>query len=98
MIYHPSSPFGGKHVTSPVELIDIYPTLMDLNGMPRPDAYKHNCFVPSRPRACVRLDGESLAPSVLGVPAPTGHRFLSTGACKGHLLFLNRLLLFVSVI
>ena len=61
MISHPKSPYQGSHYKSPVELIDIYPTVLDLlqpsydpKAVCRPDD------------KCKPLQGKSLAGVVLG--------------------------------
>jgi hypothetical protein len=74
LIYHPLSPFRGQQYLHPVELVDIYPTLLDLAGVPYLSALgggalSYNpsssyCFLPDR--KCPPLDGMSLAPIVLG--------------------------------
>jgi hypothetical protein len=74
LIYHPLSPFKGQQYTQPVELVDIYPTLLDLAGVSYPtvanggaESYNpqtSSCFLPDR--KCPPLDGLSLAPVVLG--------------------------------
>lgn len=60
MIAHPLSPYGGKHYTQPVELIDIYPTLLDLLHLPVSRTQTCAGYL------CKPLDGRSLAPVVLG--------------------------------
>lgn len=66
MIYHPSSPARAKgiHYPHPVELVDVYPTLLDLMQLPRPTE-REPCFLTESPRRCVALDGTSLASVVL---------------------------------
>jgi hypothetical protein len=61
MIYHPKSRFKGQHYRAPVELIDIYPTLLDINHFPTLDGT--NCLPGS---LCPPLNGQSLAPAILG--------------------------------
>ena len=61
MIYHPLSPFGGQHYTDPVELIDVFPTVIDL--LNPPFNRKKVC---SSGILCHALQGKSLAPIVLG--------------------------------
>jgi arylsulfatase A-like enzyme len=69
LIYHPLSPFRGQQYANPVELIDIYPTLLDMAGIPFQSAAPNipisdNCFHPGG--RCPPLDGTSLAPVILG--------------------------------
>lgn len=74
LIYHPLSPFKGLQYYNPVELVDIYPTLLDFAGVTyisasSGGALSYNpgsvgCFL--RDRKCPPLDGLSLAPIVLG--------------------------------
>jgi hypothetical protein len=61
MIYHPLSPFGGQHYTATVELIDDFPTVIDL--LNPPFNRKKVC---SSGILCHALQGKSLAPIVLG--------------------------------
>lgn len=60
LIAHPQSPFKGQHYTPPVELVDVYPTLVDLLRLPtaRADACANY--------ECKALEGKSLASVVLG--------------------------------
>eukprot|EP01038_Epipyxis_sp_PR26KG_P011030 gene11030-14811_t len=58
VIAHPKSPFQGHHYKEPVELIDVFPTVMDLVRPP-----KSNC---PNDRKCLQLSGKSLAPVILG--------------------------------
>jgi hypothetical protein len=62
LISHPSSPFQNQRYSHPVELIDIFPTILDLLHV-----------IPAEPCAeisgmgtCRPLQGKSLAPVVLG--------------------------------
>ena len=71
MIAHPQSPFKGQHYTHPVELIDVFPTVVDLLGVPFNKnhvyglaAAGHENMFPSR--KFIPLQGKSLAPLVLG--------------------------------
>jgi len=61
MIAHPQSPFQGQHYKDPVELIDIFPTLIDLTRAPfnRNQRCKNS-------QDCLPLSGKSLAPIILG--------------------------------
>jgi arylsulfatase A-like enzyme len=61
MFYHPLSPYKGKHYTEPVELIDIFPTVIDLLNPPYDR--KKICITGT---VCHALQGKSLAPVVLG--------------------------------
>ena len=69
MVHHPLSPFKGQHYVYPVELIDVYPTVLDLLQVPQKDGAcahrttntKNGIF-----HDCVPLQGKSLAPVVLG--------------------------------
>lgn len=60
LISHPDSPYLGQHFKEPVELIDVYPTLIDLAAVPvdGDSLYRNYPFV--------ALQGKSLAPLVLG--------------------------------
>ena len=66
MIYHPLSPFGGQHYTDPVELIDVFPTVIDLLNPPFNRNKIYNAPRTRHPRRIVPLAGKSLAPMVLG--------------------------------
>lgn len=61
MIYHPKSPYKGQHYRLPVELIDIYPTLLDINNLPT--LRGTSCL---RGSVCHPLNGQSLTPAILG--------------------------------
>jgi hypothetical protein len=61
MIYHPQSPYKGQHYRLPVELIDIYPTLIDFNAFP----YLIGKTCPQGSK-CLPRNGQSLAPAILG--------------------------------
>ena len=61
LISHPKSPFQGSHYKSPVELLDIYPTVLDLVAPPY-DMQK----VCKPDDICKPLQGKSLAQIVLG--------------------------------
>lgn len=60
LISHPQSPFNGQHYREPVELVDVYPTLIDLVRPPYNEKviYKDLKHIPPQ--------GQSLAPVVLG--------------------------------
>ena len=70
MIYHPQSTNKGKHFTSPVELLDIYPTVLDLL---QADS-KRDMICGRKNTLCRHLQGKSLAPLVLGRPLPLANR------------------------
>ena len=55
------SPYKGQHYQLPVELVDIYPTLIDFNDFPY--LLGRSCPAGS---VCRPLNGRSLAPVVLG--------------------------------
>ena len=66
MIYHPDSPYKGQMVRNPVELLDIYPTIIDLLI---PPYNKEDIYSPSKSRHERKfrlLEGKSLAPLILG--------------------------------
>jgi hypothetical protein len=67
-IYHPKTPFAGQHYWSPVELLDIYPTLIDL--LPLPYDHRTTCSGFEQffgiNKVCHVLQGKSLARVVLG--------------------------------
>merc|ERR1711871_95204 len=62
LISHPDSPFQGGRYNSPVELLDLYPTVMDLV------APKHNKDVKicKDGDICLPVEGKSLANVILG--------------------------------
>ena len=45
LLVHPSLVAGGKRVPGPVGIIDIFPTVLDLFGLPRPDGLMSDSFV-----------------------------------------------------
>lgn len=61
IIYHPDSPLKGQRYDRPVELIDVYPTLLEFASLHHADS--SNCPVDIY---CVPLQGTSLASVVLG--------------------------------
>jgi len=61
MISHPLSPFKGQHYTEPVELIDVFPTVIDLLNPPTDKR-----AICKTGTVCHPLQGKSLAPIVLG--------------------------------
>lgn len=69
LISHPLSPLLGKHVTQPVELLDIFPTVLDLLGVAVPDDCPSDLL-------CRPPQGKSLAAAVLGPAAWTEHQLL----------------------
>ena len=71
MIAHPQSPFKGQHYTHPVELIDVFPTIMDLLGTPFNKNHVYGIATGGKEsmyaiRKFIPLQGKSLAPIVLG--------------------------------
>ena len=67
MIYQPNSPFKGQHYPEPVELIDIFPTVIDLLRLPKISGVKcsgtkKHTFIDR----CLPLQGKSLAGIVMG--------------------------------
>ncbi len=67
MIYQPNSPFKGQHYPEPVELIDIFPTVVDLLRLPgtsgvKCGGIKKHTFIDR----CLPLQGKSLAGIVMG--------------------------------
>ena len=74
MIYHPQSPFKGTHYSLPVESVDIYPTLLELQNIP--PATTESCDQ-HRGLKCRPLAGQSLAPVILGARPSPSHRLLS---------------------
>lgn len=59
IIAHPLSPFHGQHYRQPVELIDVFPTLLDIVGIASPTSCKAGTV-------CHPLQGKSLAPVIFG--------------------------------
>ncbi len=66
MIYHPQSPYKGKHYSHPVELIDIYPTVLDLMQPPYDKEEVYNQQGARHRRHFVPLAGQSRLGEVLG--------------------------------
>lgn len=68
IIAHPQSPFKGQHYREAVELVDVFPSIIDLVGAPEMVDLKLNR--PSKDlthgEKLVRPAGKSLAPVVLG--------------------------------
>ena len=60
-IAHPLSPHKGQHYTAPVELLDVFPTVLDL--LQAPSNYSDVCVGNT---ICHPLQGNSLARIVLG--------------------------------
>ena len=69
MIAHPLSPFHGQHYQQPVELVDVYPTVIDLLGLPTLPL-SHRLYKGYR---TIAPQGKSLAAVVLGLPAYKKH-------------------------
>lgn len=63
MIAHPATPFAGQHYKDPVELIDIYPTVVELARLP---VTRNQICHRTREYKCKKLQGKSLTPIVLG--------------------------------
>ncbi len=61
IIYHPDSPFKGQRYKGPVELIDIYPTLLEMAHIPH-----YNASTRPQDNVWPPLQGTSLVPIVLG--------------------------------
>lgn len=70
LIAHPDSPYKGQHYTHPVELVDIYPTIVDLLDVPfSKETTCGGTMTVGRDELkiiCQELQGKSLAPVVLG--------------------------------
>ena len=71
MIAHPQSPFKGQHYTHPVELIDVFPTIVDLLATPFNKNHVYGIAAAGKEsmyasRKFIPLQGKSLAPLVLG--------------------------------
>lgn len=66
MIYDPESPFKGRHYPEPVELIDIYPTILDLLRIPLEASGVCHGVKNSWIDRCIPLQGKSLASIVMG--------------------------------
>lgn len=82
LIAHPQSPFKGQHYSPPVESVDVYATINELLRLP----VKRESVCGTQPNnwVCRPLDGKSLAPVILGVPAPAaGSDAASNGAEAG---------------
>jgi hypothetical protein len=62
LIAHPASPFAGRHYTLPVELVDVYPTALDLVRAPFDKAKVYRADARD-----IMPQGKSLAVVVLGV-------------------------------
>ena len=66
LISHPQSSFKGQRYSDPVELIDIFPTVVDLFPIAPGDIPCEKLH--KRMKRCLPLQGKSLAPVVLGTP------------------------------
>ncbi len=62
IIYHPKSQQKNVHYTKPVELIDIFPTVVDLFNIPK----ERECLPKHGQSQCKPIQGKSLAPVVVG--------------------------------
>ena len=62
MISHPKSPYQGGRYNSPVELLDIYPTVMDVVAPP----YNKDIEICKDGDLCLPIQGKSLANVLLG--------------------------------
>ena len=65
MIYHPDSPYKSQMMKYPVELIDIFPTIIDLIAAPYHPEDIYNSKGRFK-RKYHKLQGKSLAPYILG--------------------------------
>ena len=76
LIYHPQSPYQNTHHEHPVELVDIYPTLLDLlNPPPFNKAQVYNARKTRFQRKYLPLAGRSLAYHVIG---PQYHQYFTS--------------------
>lgn len=70
LFHHPQSPFKGQHYPEPVELVDVYPTIVDLLNVDYVHAdVCHGTVEVGRdflPLICHNLQGKSLARVVMG--------------------------------
>ena len=66
LISHPQSPFQGQRYSEPVELIDIFPSIVDM--FPVKPTKKPCNKLHADLSKCLPLQGKSLAPVVLGTP------------------------------
>jgi hypothetical protein len=62
IVSHPQSPYKGKHYTRPVELLDIFPTVMELMNIPS----DRECTAKQGQHLCKKTQGKSLVPIILG--------------------------------
>ena len=62
IIHHPDSNTKGQHFTPPVELIDVFPTVIDLAKVPPMKKTPSVCD--GRNQKCKSLQGQSLAPAL----------------------------------
>ena len=75
LLYHPSSPMKGQRYSDPVELIDIYPTLLDLLGAPYDEMRVYQPNNGDKARRKFALQGRSLAPFILGQKPQATRKF-----------------------
>lgn len=88
LISHPQSTSQGTHCSEPVEMLDVFPTIVDLLDLPHPeDSPVGICNVSVRGQEvsfCRELQGKSLASVVLGhssKPSPSHQSIVKkTGA------------------
>jgi hypothetical protein len=66
IISHPQSKVQGTHHSLPVESIDIFPTIVDLMGLPHPSTTCNTNNRHQPKNVCLELQGKSLASIVLG--------------------------------
>lgn len=91
LISHPKTNEYGRRYAQPVELVDIYPTVMDLLGISESDRTRacrlggdiHDATKRNQ-HACRRLSGKSLADVVLNIQDPqSGYDRVPTGYVEG---------------
>jgi len=70
LISHPNSPFHGQRYSDPVELIDVFPTVLDMFPVSPADSVSGKSCQRLAPdmNVCLPPQGKSLAPVILGTP------------------------------